>query len=326
MPHLELTLFGAPQISLNGSPLTNRIDKTVALIALLAIQGPTLSRDMLITTLWSRSSISKAQAALRTAIWRLKDAGLSPWLEIEREFITLNKHSDLWVDVDEFQMNLDKAKQPPHDQTSACPQCTQWLRRAIELYRGDFMAGYSPRNAPGFDEWRTPLGQRLQDDYLIALARLAKGYQKQGLYGDAVLVANRWLAVDPLNEEAHTLIMRSYVNNNQRANAIAHYRAFKRLADKQLGVDPSREMTQLYQQVLTGHSPPPQSTAPLKEPALMLMDLRHIPDLWARHGAIMEKVVDRFTNGEEVVAMRVVRRVYGPHDVAENGVGQGTGE
>ena len=296
MSRLQLTFFGSPHISLDGSPLTSRVDKSIALIALLALQGPALHRDLLITTLWTNSSLSKAQAALRIALWRLKDAGLGPWLDIQRDLITLHKDENIRIDVDQFRANLEKARQAPHDQSTSCPECAAWLEGAVNLYRGDFMAGYSPRNASGFDEWRAQLSQQLRDELFIALERLVRGYHEHGLYDKAVHFARHWLAVDPFNEEAHLLIMRSYAHNDQRANAIAHYRAYNRQVAKQLETSPSKEITALYQHLLKGNNPPAVSSPPLKEPVFLMLDIHHFPDLWAKHGVVMETVLDRFTN------------------------------
>jgi DNA-binding SARP family transcriptional activator len=296
MTRLELTLFGSPLISIDGIPINSRIDKGIALVALLALQGPTLHRDALIAYLWTGSESSKARAALRTAIWRLKESRLSPWLGIEREYITLHKDADIWIDVEEFQTNLEKSKQPPHDLTTSCQICSILLERAANLYHGDFMAGYSPRNAAGFDEWRSQFGQLLRNDYLIALERLVKGFHEHGQYANAVQMARYWLAIDTYNEEAHSMIIRSYANNDQRANAIAHFRNYKRLVENKLGISPSKEITALYERLLAGKKPPLVSTGPLKDPALLLLDIPHIPDLWAKYGILIEKVVAKFTN------------------------------
>ena len=79
MSHLDITLFGSPLISIDGNPINQRVDKGVAMVALLALQGPKLPRDSLSANLWTGSEANKARGALRTAIWRLREANLSPW-------------------------------------------------------------------------------------------------------------------------------------------------------------------------------------------------------------------------------------------------------
>ena len=293
MTPLELTLFGSPMIAIDGTPVNSRIDKAVALVALLALQGPTLDRDAIVSSLWTESAVSKAHAALRTAIWRLKSAGLDPWLDIERELIALKTGPGIHVDVVEFQSNLEQAKTHPHDPDSSCPGCSPMLRRAIELYRGDFMAGYSPRNAAGFDEWRTQYGNILKNDYLKALERLVKGYYKQGEYGQALQYCRRWLTIDQINEDAHHLIMRIYASNGQRANAIAQYRSYKHLLEKNLGIQPSEEITATYEQLLSGKNTPFYATEQLRNPILVLLNIDKLPELWIKHGNNIDQVLTR---------------------------------
>lgn len=293
---LHLTLLGSPAILVDGVPFNSRVDKAVALVALLALQGPTLHRDTLIAHLWTGSESSKTHAAFRTAIWRLKETALSPLLVIEREFVTLNTNHSLWIDIEEFQENLEKSKSHPHSPDIACPACFPLLNRTVELYRGDFMAGYSPRNAAGFDDWRSEFGNILRCEYLNTLERLVKGYYQHAQYGQALQVARRWLAIDPYNEQAHSMMIRSYASSNQRANAIAHYRAFKRLAENKINIAPSGEITALYNHLLTGKSPLLSTHQPLEHPAIILLDLHNIPELWARHGSVIEQVIARFTD------------------------------
>ncbi len=295
MSHLNLTLLGSPVISVDGTPFNSRVDKAVALVAFLALQGPKLHRDTLMTHLWSNSDTAKIRSAFRTAISRLKDSVVSPWLDIEREYITLKTDSSLWIDVKEFQDNLEKSRSHLHSMETACPVCFPLLNRVIELYRGDFLAGYSPRNAAGFDDWRSEYGNILRSEYLNALERLGKGYYQHTQYNQAIQVARRWLAIDQYNEEAHNLMIRSYASNNQRANAIAHYRTYKNLVEKKLNIAPAEEITAFYNHLLVGKSLPQSKNAPLKQPTFILLDIKNIPELWARHGSGVEQVLQQFT-------------------------------
>ena len=295
MSRLNLALLGSPVISVDGSPFNSRVDKAVALVAFLALQGPRLHRDTLMAHLWSNSDSAKIRSAFRTAISRLNDSVLSPWLEIERDYVTLKTDSSLWIDVKEFQENLVKSKSHLHSMEISCPACFPLLSRVIELYRGDFLAGYSPRNAAGFDDWCSEYGNILRNEYLNTLERLGKGYYQHTQYGQAIQVARRWLAIDQYNEEAHNLIIRSYASNNQRANAVAHYRTYKNLVENKLDIAPAEEITAFYNQLLVSKGLPQGKNAPLKQPALIVIDLKNIPELWTRHGSAVEQVLLQFT-------------------------------
>ena len=295
MSRLKVALLGSPEISIDGRRLINRNDKTVALIAFLALQGPTQQRDILITNFWNGSPISKGRAALRTALWRLKNAGLSPWLEIERETITVRRNHNLWIDVEEFRENLERSKRHHHDLVCACPNCSPLLNRAVELYRGDFMSSYSPANAVGFDEWRVQLGEVLRNDYLSTLEQLARSYHTAGQNDQAIKTARRWLEAEPLKEEAHNLIIHCFSSNHQPDKAIAHYRSYKRLLSRKLKVLPSEEITTIYQHVLNERVVPSQITEQIKHPAMLLLDIEHAQDLWTRNASLMNQVLIRLS-------------------------------
>ncbi len=295
MTHLDLTLFGSPLISIDGAPLNTRVDKAPALLALLALQGPSLPRHDLAKYLWTKSEPAKARAALRMALVHLKETALSPWLDIDRDSISLNPSHSPWVDISAFQENLKKSKSHVHNPEIACPACFPLLEHALELYRGDFMAGYMPHNAEGFDEWRIDLSHTLRTEFLTTLERLAKGYYQHGRFDQALQIVRRWLAVDQYNEEAYSLIMHIYTSLGQRANAIAKFRSYQQLVGKKLDIEPSTEITALYQHILAGRSPAVDLTRKLKKPILLLLEIDHASDLRLRHPALMEKVLARFT-------------------------------
>ena len=296
MNFLELSFLGSPLIVINGTPVNQRIDKGIALLALLAVHSSKLPRDTLSASLWTGSDPAKARGALRTAIWRLKDSQLSPWLESDQEYVTLQKNGNVWIDIEEFQSILESANQPPHHPTCTCPVCTPLLERAISLYRGDFMAGYSPRKASGFDDWRAQIGQHLHDEYMHALARLAKAQFTQEQYNLAVQTTRLWLSSDPYNEEAHALFMRSLAQSNQTAGAITHFRAYKRLINKKQGILPGQEITTLYKHLLRGKNPPLTPSQSLLAPGILLIDIANIADLRTHYDNRIENEVVRYTN------------------------------
>lgn len=297
MTRLELSLFGSPLIAIDGVPARTQVDKAAALLALLALQGPRLPRKALADALWSDSEPLKARSALRMALTRLTEGELAPWLELDRDGVALSAGKARWVDVLEFQDNLGQSKAHAHSPEIACPECFPRLRRALELYRGDFMAGYFPHHTAGFDEWRDGLSNALHADFLTTLERLARGYYQHGQFEPALQMVNRWLVVDPYNEEGYSLSMRIYASLGQRANAIARYHAFTQLAAKKLDIEPSAEITALYQHILAGKSPTVNLSQPLKKPVLLLVHLEHASDRWDQQPILKESLLSRFSQG-----------------------------
>src|SRR5918998_1057618 len=69
--------------------------------------------------------------------------------------------------------------------------------------------------------------------------------------------SRRWLALDPLHEPAHQLLLALYAWSGQRASALRQYRECVRVLGKELGVAPLEETTALYRAVQENDPPPP---------------------------------------------------------------------
>ena len=73
------------------------------------------------------------------------------------------------------------------------------LRRAADLYRGDFMAGFTLRDSANFDDWQFYETEHLSREVAGALGRLVRGYSAQGDFEAAIGHARRWRAIAPFH-------------------------------------------------------------------------------------------------------------------------------
>ncbi len=249
MTQLVLFLFGSPRIERDGKTIDLDTRKASALIAYLAITQQLQSRDTLAALLWPEYDQVHARATLRRTLSTLNKALNGPWLEIGREHVVLNFNAGIWVDVHEFRKHLAECRSHTHPLNQACTTCLQSLSEAIELYQGDFLAGFSLRDSPTFDDWQFFQADALRRDLASALERLAQRYSETGEYEPAISYARRWLSLDRLNESAHRLLMQMYAWNGQRSAALHQYRECVQVLDRELGVAPLEATTQLYQAI-----------------------------------------------------------------------------
>jgi serine/threonine protein kinase/predicted ATPase len=265
MSRLALFLLGPPRIECNGEPIEVRRRKAMALIVYLAVTGRSHSRDALATLFWPEHDQSRARAGLRRALAALKKAlrqvhpersrraqDAAPgegWLDVDQEAVGLNRDAELWLDVDEFQDRLAECETHGHPQDQVCPACLPLLAEAAALYRDHFLAGFTLRDSPGFDEWQFFQAEGLRDELASALERLARGHSDRGEFERAIAYARRWLALDPLHEPAHRCLMRLYAWSGQRAAALRQYGECERVLQEELGVVPEEETAQVYQAI-----------------------------------------------------------------------------
>ncbi len=118
------------------------------------------------------------------------------------------------------------------------------------------MAGFGLRDSVAFDDWQFFQSESLRRELAGALERLARGRGARGEWEPAVAHARRWLALDPLHEPAHRLLMQLYAWSDQRAAALRQYRECVRILGKELGVAPLEETTLLYQSIQENDPPP----------------------------------------------------------------------
>jgi ABC-type oligopeptide transport system substrate-binding subunit/DNA-binding SARP family transcriptional activator len=271
MPRLSLYLLGPPRLELDGEPLEIGRRKAAALIAYLAVTGQGQARDALATLFWPEYEQSRARAALRRTLSTLNRALGGAWIEADRETIDLRRGDDLWVDIKTFRTCLTEVQAHDHPKAETCPDCLTRLAEAAALYHDDFMAGFTLRDSPEFDDWQFFQAESLRRELVGALERLARTHCALGEYEPAVDYARRWLRLDPLHEEAHRQLMQLYTRTDQRPAALRQYQECVRVLAEELGIAPSEETTTLYELIQSGElsrgavlSPAP---LPLRPPA-----------------------------------------------------------
>jgi DNA-binding SARP family transcriptional activator/Tfp pilus assembly protein PilF len=242
-------LLGAPRIEIDGDTVQVDTRKAIALLAYLAMSGESHSRDTIAALLWSDYDSTHARGALRRTLSALNKALQGRALHIGRELIGLEISRDVWVDVIEFNRLLASCSTHGHSSHQICPLCLEPLQGAVALYRDDFLAGFSLRDSAAFDDWQFFHSDALRRDLSGALEMLVQGCAAQAEFATAISYAQRWLSLDSLHEPAHRQLMQLYALSGQRNAALRQYHECVRILEKELGVPPLEETTQIYNQI-----------------------------------------------------------------------------
>ncbi len=161
MARLTLTLLGGFEGRLDEShPLSLSARKAWALLAYLAVPpGRAHPRDKLAALLWGGVPEPQARTSLRQALFALRRAlgEAAPLLVMEGEGVSLAAPG-VAVDAVRFEQGLGADGRVP-------------LESAVELYRGDLLAGLAV-DEPPFEEWLMAQRERLRELALEGLARL----------------------------------------------------------------------------------------------------------------------------------------------------------
>lgn len=236
MAPLALSLLGAPRIDRDGERVEVDTRKAVALLAYLAVTDRPHTRDALCNLLWPEYDQEHARGALRRTLSTLRKAIGGEWIEAGRELVALRRDDGIEVDVEAFRAGLQAG-----DVASAA--------RSVELYRDDFLAGFALRDSVNFDDWQYFEADSLRRELAEGLERLVDAHSARGEHDRAILLARRWLALNPLHEPVHRRLIELYALRGERAAALQQYRECVRILDQELGVAPLEETTELYRSV-----------------------------------------------------------------------------
>ncbi len=258
MTTLKLYFLGPLRLELAGRLVETDTRKAVALLAYLMLTQERASRDWLAAFLWPDYDDTRAKAALRRTLSALKKAIGGEFIHATRDAIGLET-AQIWCDVLVFQQSLAEDA----------------LETAVALYRDDFLTGFSLRDSIPFDDWQLLQSQNLRRELETALEKLIERAISQHAYAQALPLAHRWLSLDPLREEVHSLLMQLYSWLGQPNAALRQYRDCVRILEAELGVPPLSETTALYEAIQNNRlaAPPPAVEAE----AVLLPTLPHHP-------------------------------------------------
>ncbi len=249
MSRLALHLLGTPYIECDGVLVSVDTRKAIALLAYLAINPGYQSRDTLAALLWPDSDQTAARAALRRTLSALNAALGGVGLEIEREAIAF-KDDVIACDWQHMHDYVQDCHTHGHTAREVCLRCLEPLTQAESLWNGEFMQGFSLRDSAEFDLWQSQQAEHTRRLYAGILHRLVQLQSDAGEYELAAETAQRWLALDPLNEAAHRDLIQLFAWAGQRELAIRQYRDCVRILDQELGTPPLEETSTLYRQIL----------------------------------------------------------------------------
>jgi predicted ATPase/DNA-binding SARP family transcriptional activator len=251
----RIELFGWLRVS--RGPLVHMkfaTQKTASLLAYLALHPDTKhTREELAELLWPEAAGATGRQNLRTALHAIRRALEPPAvaagsaLSADRESVRLVAGS-FTTDVADF----ERAAAEAGDDRDA-------LRRAAALYRGELLPGC-------YEPWALAERRRLAAMNEKLLTRLLAALGENGDDGEAVDVAHRLIALDPLGEAAHRSLIRIYAEAGRVGAALDQYRALADALHDELGVEPSPETRDLVSVLRGKTSAGASAAAPARAP------------------------------------------------------------
>ena len=285
MGDLYLTLLGPPEVRHADQLLLFSTRKELALLIYLAVEGRLHARKTLSEQFWPEGDARHGRAALRITLLHLRHllfegegVDAVPHLLIQRDTLGLDLTSALELDLHILHEAWTSARASTHTSLTMPEEAHRsllaQLKRAISLPRGEFLEGFSLRDAPAFDDW-----VRFQREYWHlrtseVFDRLSQLQFEAGELEAALETVSRWLVLAPLHEDAYRRLMRLHFAAGDRAAALHAYDTCRALLATGMQTEPTPETVALASR-MRAVAPPRRKEAPTRAAALspaMLLD------------------------------------------------------
>jgi DNA-binding SARP family transcriptional activator len=211
-------LFAGPYVTV-GTERREVPEGSKQLLALVALRRRRIERRQAAGTLWPFGDEERAAGNLRSALWRLRRAGINVLV------------------ADKWSLALG------HDVQVDLHLMEQWAARLIEgrVAMGDLAVSPSVADAldllPGFyEDWALMERERIRQRTLHALEALSERLTAVGRFADAIEAAILATNAEPLRESAQRTLIRAHIAEGNLTEARRSYRAYHDLVHRELGL------------------------------------------------------------------------------------------
>ncbi len=266
---LSIRLLGPPEVSVEERALRFGRKKTLALLCYLAAEGRKRSRRELAELLWPKSDERRARTDLRSILTRLRktlgeDAVRSDargdgssegvrLLTIDDDLLGVESRGvELDLRMLEAAVSLARSEtlgSSPGgrsvDDAIGRRDLIAHLEGALEIYRGEFMEGFSLEDGPEFELWLEAERARWSGVFGELCERVSRLQAGAGRLENAIETARLWTKHTPLEEAAHRRLVELLSAAGDSEEALLAYEDFGGVLRREQEIEPSPRLMEL---------------------------------------------------------------------------------
>ncbi|MGD2043962.1 MAG: hypothetical protein PVJ28_09960, partial [Acidimicrobiia bacterium] len=169
MGQLRIHLFGGFLLehdSIALPPIASRAGRSLFAYLVMHRDRP-VQRDLLAGSFWPDLPEGRARRRLSQTLWQVQDVvndGPVSHISTTTDTLAFDTSQPYWLDVEEFDRAYGDTTGPTTTPGSRRGGDMATLRLCVELYRGDFLAGF-------FDDWILVEQDHYRQRYVTALRR-----------------------------------------------------------------------------------------------------------------------------------------------------------
>lgn len=244
-PQLDIYAFGRGIALVNGRQIDNWDGALPRNLFFYLIDHKLVTRDEIFGIFWAdlttREATNVFHVTKRKITERISSKVMQPGsyelTQYNSGFYVPGDKIVRHYDVHDFETALEEAMMTLNEDRQA-----ELYRQAIEIHRAPFLMSV---DLPWVVERREKL-RELYVDALIGMARLCK---RKGQYEEALGYFVRSLKELPHREDIYREVMQSYHHLGRRQDAIEQYHLLQNYLEHTVGISPSRETRELYDQI-----------------------------------------------------------------------------
>jgi DNA-binding SARP family transcriptional activator len=251
IPSLVIYCLGPFRVYQNNRYIPDWPSKKAQLVFkyLLTQRQRKASKEVLMETFWPEVEPEAARRSLHQAIYSLRRSlgiinSQYQYVLFENDAYFLDPKMKIWIDCEEFEHRCRSGDLllEGGDLINALKE----YEVAENLYQDHYLSDDL------YEDWLVPYRQYLWQMYLRISLSLARSYLERKEYSQAVGISQRILSRDMAQEEAHQIIIRSYLHENQRHLAMRQYHKCVQVFKNEFNLLPSPETRALIQNLVSG--------------------------------------------------------------------------
>ncbi len=209
------------------------------LLAYLALHPSGVDRRYAAGVLWPTVGDARAAGNLRSALWRLQQVGCPV---VRAEHTRLSLHDGVAVDV----LDLESWAGRVLAGTASCADLAVDPGPVVE---SELLPGW-------YDDWVLAVRDRLRMRLLHALEALSTLLRDAGRQREAVEAVQAAVLAEPLRESGQRALIEAHQAAGDWVSARRQFDAFRILLRREIGVEPSAELTAVATARRTGPTAP----------------------------------------------------------------------
>jgi DNA-binding SARP family transcriptional activator len=233
----QLSMLGSFELSGPAGLIDLGSKKLCGLVAIMACVPAAQPRERLMALLWGSRFEAQARQSIRKALSRLRQALGDDVIVSTGDSVSLRPGA-IVSDVDRLEAAIKLSSRSA-------------LRSVVGLYKDSMLANVSIREE-AWSHWLLAQRQRLETLAVEAWIRLGEAELAHNDVRSALVCGSSAVAIDPLREDAHRIIIRALAANGRRSEALRQYNRLAGLLKHDLDVAPDATTHALAKELRSG--------------------------------------------------------------------------